>query len=67
MSIHQHSLSFRQRRRLRIAALASVVFALSSFAGLNAPAVVCLALVALASLWRVWEVRNDDPREGWRC
>jgi hypothetical protein len=67
MSIHQHSLSFRQRRRLRIAALASVVFALSSFSDLGAPAVVLLALFAQALLWRVWEVRHDDPREGWRC
>ena len=67
MSINQHSLSFRQRRRLRTAALASVVFALSTLSEVGAPAVVPLALFALAAVWRVWEVRHDDPREGWRC
>ena len=66
MPFADHQLSFRQIRRLRRAVAATGLFAAASIAGAGPELVVGLALLALATTWRVWEALHDDPREGWR-
>lgn len=67
MIFAEHQLSFRQRRRLRLAAAATAVFAAASLAGAPDALVTASALSALTATWRVWQARHDDPREGWKA
>jgi len=66
MIFAEHQLSFRQRRRLKLAAAATMVFAATSLAGAPDAVVTLSALGALIAIWRLWLARHDDPREGWR-
>ena len=65
MMFAEHQLSFRQRRRLRLAGVATLVFAAASLAGAHDALVTASALGALAATWRLWQARHDDPRDGW--
>lgn len=65
MPFADHQLSFRQRRRLKIAAAATAAFGTASLAAAPDAIVTGMAIGALTTIWRVWQVRHDDPRDGW--
>lgn len=65
MPFADHQLSFRQRRRLAIAAAATVAFGAASLTAAPDFIVTGMAISALTTIWRVWQARHDDPREGW--
>lgn len=65
MPFADHQFSFRQRRRLREAAIVSGLFALASVTDVHSALVAMVGLAALGASWRVWRVRHDDPRDGW--
>ncbi len=65
MIFAEHQLSFRQRRRLKLATAATLVFAAACLSSASDALVTASALVALAATWRLWQARHDDPRDGW--
>lgn len=65
MIFAEHQLSFRQRRRLAIATAATAAFGVASLAGAPDVVVTGMAALALTTIWRVWQARHDDPRDGW--